>query len=67
MTGPADPPPQELSKRVVVDPADVTMPGERDAPLNKHVMAAITFSSLLVGGFLAFVALLMLIGALVGH
>ncbi|HYD46591.1 MAG TPA: hypothetical protein VEA79_15095 [Phenylobacterium sp.] len=67
MTGPADPPPQELSKRVVVDPADVTMPGERDAPFNKHVIAAITFSSILVGGFLAFVALLMLINALVGH
>ncbi|MCC7267426.1 MAG: hypothetical protein IT546_08825 [Caulobacteraceae bacterium] len=67
MTGPADPPPQEVSKRVVVDPADVTMPGERDAPLNRHVMAAITFSSLLVGGFLVLVALLLLINAVVGH
>ena len=67
MTGPADPPPQELSKRVVVDPDDVTMPGERDPPLIRHVTAAVTFSSILVGGFLLFVALLWLISALVGH
>lgn len=66
MTAPADPP-TELTKRVVVDPADVTMPGDRDAPLNKHVLAAVTFSSILVAGFLAFVALLFLINALVGH
>ena len=67
MNGPADPSPQELSKRVVVDPEDITMPGERDAPLIKHVTAAVTFSSLLIGGFLVFVAFLWLINALVGH
>lgn len=67
MTGPADPPPQDLKKRVVVDPQDVTMPGDRDAPLRKHVVAAITFSSVLVGGFLLFVTLLLLVNKLVGH
>ena len=67
MTAPADPPTSELAKRVVVDPEDVTMPGERDAPLNKHVMAAMTFSAILVAGFLAFVALLLVINAFVGH
>lgn len=67
MTAPVDPPTPEQSKRVVVDPEDVTMPGERDAPLNKHVMAAMTFSTILVVGFLAFVALLVLISVLLGH
>jgi hypothetical protein len=67
MTSPADPPPPELSKRVVVDPADVTMPGERDPPLNQHVIAAVTFSSILIAGFLGFVGLLWLINALAGH
>lgn len=67
MTAPADPPTPELAKRVVVDPEDVTMPGERDAPLNRHVAAAMIFSAILVAGFLAFVALLFLINALVGH
>lgn len=66
MTGDPDPP-LDLEKRIVVDPGDVTMPGERDAPLRKHVIAAMTFSAMLVGGFMAFVALLFLINAVVGH
>jgi hypothetical protein len=67
MTDPADPSPQPLTKRVVVDPADVVMPDDRDAPLRKHLVAAVTFSSVLVGGFLLFVALLVLVNRLVGH
>lgn len=43
------------------------MPGDRDAPLRKHVIAAITFSSLLVGGFLLFVTLLFVLNAAFGH
>lgn len=70
MTGAPDPQAsaaQDVEKRIVVGPEDVTMPGERDATLRQHVIAAITFSALLVAAFLGFVAVLFAINALVGH